>query len=355
MTTTLGALAVRFGCELKGDPAIEVDAVATLHNAAPRTVSFLANPKYRKHLATTRAAAVVLDPRLAQECPVAALLSPNPYALYARIATVLHPEPAFQAGMHPGASVDPAAVVDPSASIAAGAIIEREARIGARVRIGPGCVVMQGAAIGEDTRLTANVTLCRGVAIGARCLVHPGVVIGADGFGLASDRTGWVKVPQVGAVRIGDDVEIGANTTIDRGAIDDTVIEDGVKLDNQIQIGHNVRVGAHTAIAGCTGVSGSTTIGKRCLIGGMVGFAGHLSVCDDVVITGRTFVNRSIAEKGTYSGGLPMDEARRWRRNSARFRQLDELARRVNRLARGEASGEDEPGADSGDEAGGDE
>jgi len=349
VSTTLGELAVRFGCELKGDPAVEVDAVATLHNAAPRTVSFLANPKYRKHLATTQAAAVVLDPRLAAECPVAALLSSNPYALYARIAAVLHPEPVFAPGVHPAASVDPAASVHPGASIAAGTIVEREARIGARARIGPGCVVMQAASVGEDTRLSANVTLCRAVSIGARCVVHPGVVIGADGFGLAPDRSGWVKVPQVGAVRIGDDVEIGANTTIDRGAIDDTVIEDGVKLDNQIQIGHNVRIGAHTAIAGCTGVSGSTTIGKRCMIGGMVGFAGHLSVCDDVVVTGRTFVNRSITEKGTYSGGLPMDEARRWRRNSARFRQLDELARRVNRMARGEAAGEGEPGDAAGE------
>lgn len=354
MTTTLGALAVRFGCELRGDPGIEVDAVATLQNAAPRTIAFLANPKYRKHLAGTRAAAVILDPRLAAESPVPALLSANPYALYARIAAVLHPQPAFEPGVHGAASVDPSARIDPSASIAPGAVIERGVHIGARARVGPGCVVMKDTQVGDDTRLMANVTLCPSVNVGARCLLHPGVVIGADGFGLAPERSGWVKVPQLGAVRIGDDVEIGANTTVDRGAIDDTVIEDGVKLDNQIQIGHNVRIGAHTAIAGCTGISGSTTIGQRCLIGGMVGVAGHLSICDDVVVTGRTFVNRSIGEKGTYSGGLPMDEARRWRRNSARFRQLDELARRVNRLARasGETGAGEEPdeGADGEDE-----
>jgi len=334
MSTTLGALAVRFGCELKGDPDTEVDTVATLQNASPRSVSFLANPKYRKHLAETRAAAVILDPKLASECPVAALLSANPYALYARIAAALHPDPQFESGIHARASVDEGATIHATASIAAGVVIERGVTIGAQARIGPGCVVMENSHVGEHTRLSAKVTLCRGVTIGKRCLLHPGVVIGADGFGLAPDRAGWVKVPQIGAVRIGDDVEIGANTTIDRGAIDDTVIEDGVKLDNQIQIGHNVRIGAHTAIAGCTGVSGSTTIGQRCLIAGMVGIAGHLTICDDVVVTGRTFVNHSIDVKGTYSGGLPMDEARRWRRNSARFRQLDELARKVNRLTR---------------------
>jgi UDP-3-O-[3-hydroxymyristoyl] glucosamine N-acyltransferase len=345
VTTTLGALAVRFGCELQGDPGIEVDAVATLQNAAPRTITFLANPKYRRHLAGTRASAVILDPRLARDCPVAALLSPDPYVLYARIAAVLHPAPVFEAGVHSAASVDATANVAPSASVAPGAVIEGGARIEARARVGPGCIVMRDAVVGADTRLVANVTLCQTVQVGARCLLHPGVVIGADGFGLAPDRRGWVKVPQVGSVRIGADVEIGANTTVDRGAIDDTVIEDGVKLDNQIQIGHNVRIGAHTAIAGCTGISGSTTIGQRCMIGGMVGVAGHLNIGDDVVVTGRTFVNRSIGEKGTYSGGLPMDEARRWRRNSARFRQLDELARRVNRLARaaGEAGASDEP------------
>ncbi|HEU4530888.1 MAG TPA: UDP-3-O-(3-hydroxymyristoyl)glucosamine N-acyltransferase [Steroidobacteraceae bacterium] len=342
VSTTLGALAVRFGCELQGDPDIEVDAVATLQNAAPRTIAFLANPKYRKHLASTRAAAVILDPKLAAQCPVAALLSPNPYALYARIAAVLHPEPPVEPGIHARAVVEPGAQVDPTASVGAGAVIEPGARIGARARIGSGCVVMANASVGADTRLVANVTLGRGVVLGERCLLHPGVVVGGDGFGLAPDRAGWVKVPQVGTVRIGNDVEIGSSTTIDRGAIEDTVIEDGVKLDNQIQIGHNVRVGAHTAIAGCTGVSGSTTIGSRCLIGGMVGIAGHLTIADDVVVTGRTFVNNSIAEKGTYSGGLPMDEAKRFRRNAARFRRLDELARRVNRLDDSEEGDDDE-------------
>ena len=347
MVMSLGELAVRFGCELRGDPAARVDSVATLQNANAHAVTFLANPRYRRHLAQTRAGAVVLETKLAAECPVAVLIAADPYATYARIAALLYPEPQFPAGIDPAAHVSRSAVVASSASIAANVVLEDEVRVGERVRIGPGCVVMRGSTLETDTRLTANVTVCQGVHIGARVLMHPGVVIGADGFGLAPERGRWIKVPQVGGVRIGDDVEIGANTTIDRGAIDDTIIEDGVKLDNQIQIGHNVRVGAHTAIAGCTGVSGSTTIGRGCMIAGMVGIAGHLEICDGTVITGRTLVSRSITRPGVYSGGLPADEARRWRRNSARFRHLDELARRLERLGGGglgttEQEGEDD-------------
>jgi UDP-3-O-[3-hydroxymyristoyl] glucosamine N-acyltransferase len=293
---------------------------------------------------------VVLEARFADECPVAALVAPNAYATYARIAGLLHPEPSWPAGVDAGAKVGQRVRIAASASIATAAVIESDVNIGERSRIGPGCVVMQGCSIGDDTRLSANVTLCRGVHIGNRVLLHPGVVIGADGFGLAPERGKWIKVPQIGGVRIGDDVEIGANTTVDRGAIEDTVIEEGVKLDNQIQIGHNVRIGAHTAIAGCTGVSGSTTIGRNCMIAGMVGIAGHLSICDGAVITGRTLVSRSIQAPGVYSGGLPMDEARRWRRNSARFRHLDELAKRVESLG-GRAL---EPEGESSDENGDD-
>jgi len=197
-------------------------------------------------------------------------------------------------------------------------------------------VVGAGAVIGAGSRLVANVTICAGVRLGARVLVHPGAVIGADGFGLAREPEGWIKVPQVGSVSIGDDVEIGANTTIDRGAIEDTVIEEGVKLDNQIQVAHNVRIGAHTVVAGCAGISGSTSIGRNCMIAGAVGIAGHLEIVDGVVITGLTMVSRSIHKPGVYSGALPLDEARRWRRNAARFRQLDALAKRVARLERGE-------------------
>jgi UDP-3-O-[3-hydroxymyristoyl] glucosamine N-acyltransferase len=279
----------------------------------------------------------VLDPRLADACPVNALLAKNPYATYARIAALLYPPPAAPAGRHATAVIDSSAQIDASASIGPHAVIGPNVKIGPRTVIGPGCVVMDDVTIGEDTRLTANVTLCRGVIVGDRCLFHPSVVIGADGFGLAPDQGEWLKVPQVGTVRIGSDVEIGASTTIDRGAIDDTVIGDGVKMDNQIQIGHNVRIGDHTAIAGCAGISGSATIGKRCMIGGMVGVAGHLSICDDVVITGKSFVSGSIRKPGYYSSGIPVDETARFRKNAARFQHLDEFVREVRRERGGAA------------------
>lgn len=332
---TLGELAVRFGLTLRGDPDRVVSHVATLEAADEGSLAFLANPRYRRFLKQTRAGAVVLEPKFAQDSPVPVLEAKNPYAAYARIASLLHPAPAAEPGRHPSAVVDESAQVDASASIGPHVVIAARAKIGPRVSIGPGSVVFEDTIIGSDTRLVANVTICRGVTIGERCLIHPGAVIGADGFGLAPDRGEWVKVPQVGSVRIGNDVEVGANTTIDRGAIEDTTIEDGVKLDNQIQIAHNVRVGAHTAIAGCTGISGSTTIGKRCMIGGQVGIAGHLEICDDVVLTGRAFVTSSIHKPGMYSSGLPIEEASRFRKNAARFYQLDEFMREVRRSLRG--------------------
>jgi UDP-3-O-[3-hydroxymyristoyl] glucosamine N-acyltransferase len=319
---TLGSLAVRFGCELKGDPDRQVDSVATLQGATSRSVSFLANLKYRRQLATTAAGAVILDAKFAKECPVDALISPNPYATFARIAAFLHPVPAAVPGVHPSAVVDETAHVAPSASIAPGAVIEGDARIGERAVIGPNCVIMQGAQIGDDSRLVASVTVCRGVRIGARSLLHPGAVVGADGFGFAREPEGWLKVPQIGSVTIGDDVEIGASTTIDRGAIEDTVIASGVKLDNQIQIGHNVRIGEHTVMAGCCAIAGSVVIGRRCIIGGMVGIAGHLTIGDGVQITGLTMVSRSLPGPGVYSSGWPAQDARQWRRTVASTHRL---------------------------------
>jgi UDP-3-O-[3-hydroxymyristoyl] glucosamine N-acyltransferase len=344
MGLTLGALAARFGLELVGDPDLVVDGVATLQDARAGTLAFLANPKYRRYLATTAATAVVVDPASAAECPVAALVTKNPYAAYARIAALLYPPRTVAAGVHPSAVVDPGAVVPPSAHVGPQAVVEAGVRLGERAVVGPGCIVAAGVEVGDDTRLVARVTLYPGTRLGRRCLVHAGVVIGADGFGIAQDRDGWVKVPQVGGVRIGDDVEIGANTTIDRGAIDDTVVEDGVKLDNQIQVGHNVRIGAHTAIAGCVGISGSTTIGQRCLIGGAVGIAGHLTIADDVMVGGMTLVSASLTEKGMYSSSIPAMESGGWRRVVARLRHLDELFDRVRRLERAEGP---EPGAGS--------
>jgi UDP-3-O-[3-hydroxymyristoyl] glucosamine N-acyltransferase len=359
MRLTLGELAVRFGCTLVGDPDRTVAHVGTIEAADSESLTFLAQPRLRRFLASTRAGAVVLDPKLAGECPVPALLSTNPYATYARMAAVLHPPLTHEPGIHPSAWVDPAASVDSTAWIGPKVVIEAHARIGARVSIGPGCVVMQGAEIGADCRLSAHVTVCASVMVGERCTIQPGAVIGGDGFGFAKDRGQWVKIPQVGSVRIGNDVEIGANTTIDRGAIEDTVIGDDVKLDNLIQIGHNVVIGAHTAIAGCTGISGSTRIGQRCLIGGQVGIAGQLTICDDVVLTGTSFASSSIRKPGIYSSGLPVDEAARFRKNAARFYQLDELARTVRQLRRQGAASQDLPdndienrGGDGNDRAG---
>jgi UDP-3-O-[3-hydroxymyristoyl] glucosamine N-acyltransferase len=290
---SLGELAVRFGLTLRGDPSLTVARVATLHHAGAGAVSFLANARYRRQLESTRATAVLVAEADAEACPVAALIDPNPYLAYARIAALLHPAAAVQPGVHPSAVIDPGATVPASATL------------------------------GEDSRLMARVTLYPRTRIGRRCILHAGVVIGADGFGFAPDSGGWLKVPQVGGVRIGDDVEVGANTTIDCGAIEDTVIEDGVKLDNQIQVGHNVSIGAHTAIAGCTGISGSTTIGRRCMIGGMVGIAGHLSIADDVIVTGVSLVSASIRAPGSYSSGMPAVETRKWRRMVALLRRLD--------------------------------
>ena len=338
MGLTLGQLAVRFGCELRGDPDVEVERAGTLEQAGPDALTFLANSRYRRYLAGTRAGAVVLEPHYVDECPVAALVAANPYAIYARIAAVLHPPPAVAPGIDPSAVVDPTARIDALATVGALSVVEAGAAIGPRAVVGPGCIVQSGASVGADSRLIARVTICRDVRLGERCIVHPGVVIGGDGFGFAPDRGTWLKVPQIGSVRVGDDVEIGANTTIDRGAIEDTVIEDGVKLDNQIQVGHNVRIGAHTALAACVGISGSVTIGRRCMIGGAVGIAGHLSICDDVVITGLSMVSSSVRKPGIYSSGIPIQEAALFRRNVARFRNLDRLMRNLEGSSRGAAS-----------------
>ena len=320
---SLGELAVRFGLELHGEPNFRVSYVATLSHADSGALSFLANSRYRKQLDTTRATAVLVSPGDAAVCPVAALIDPNPYLAYARIAALMHPGPSAPAGIHSSAVVSSDARVAASASVGPLTVIEGDVEIGERVFLGPGCIVQRGARVGADSRLMARVNLCAGVQIGQRCIVHPGAVVGADGFGFAPDAGTWVKVPQVGSVRIGDDVEIGANTTIDRGAIDDTVVEHGVKLDNQIQVGHNVSIGAHTAIAGCVGISGSTTIGRRCMIGGGVGIAGHLTIADDVVVTGCSLVSASIKHAGSYSSGMPSVETRMWRRMVAHLRRLN--------------------------------
>jgi UDP-3-O-[3-hydroxymyristoyl] glucosamine N-acyltransferase len=320
---SLGELAVRFGLTLRGEPDLRVRSVATLSRAEAGGLSFLANSRYRRQLESTRATAVLVNAEDESHCPVAALIHPNPYLAYARIAAVLHPASSPASGRHPSAVISGSARIAATASIGPLAVIEDDAEIGERVSIGPACIVQRGARIGADSMLVSRVNLYPGVSLGARCILHAGAVVGADGFGFAPNSGSWVKVPQLGSVRIGDDVEIGANTTIDRGAIDDTVVENGVKLDNQIQVGHNVVIGAHTAIAACTGISGSTVIGQRCMIGGMVGFAGHLTIADDVVVTGCSLVSASIKKPGSYSSGMPTVETRLWRRMVAHLRRLD--------------------------------
>ena len=342
MAVSLGELAVRFGCELRGDPDAQVDHVATLAQAGPRSLAFVANPRYRQQLARTGATAVVLDAVSAKDCSAAALVCQNPHATYARIASVLHPLPPAPPGIHPSAVVAPGASIHPSAHVGALAVIEEDAVVGPRTFVGPQCLVAAGAVLAEDVRLTARVTICRRVQIGARTVIQPGAIIGGDGFGFAKEGGRWIKVPQTGTVRIGPDVEIGANTTVDRGALEDTVIEEGVKLDNLIMIAHNVRVGAHSALAACVGVSGSTSIGRRCMIGGQVGIGGHLTIADDVMITGCTMVSHSVPRPGVYSGGIPLEEAHVWRRLVARFKRIDSLASRLKALERHTSGGPDQ-------------
>ncbi len=341
MSISLGELAVQFGCELVGDPAAKVSHVATLSNADPESLSFFANKAYREQLRQTTATAVLVHPDDASDCPVNALLADDPYLAYARIADVLHPVPDLVAGIHKSAVVAASASVSKFAQISANVVIDDDCVIGDQVFIGPGVVIGPRCTIGDGTRLLGNVTLVQDVQVGERCIFHSGVVLGADGFGNAKSEGVWIKVPQLGAVRIGNDVEIGANTTIDRGAIDDTVIENGVRLDNLIQIGHNVRIGEHTALAAQVGVAGSTNIGKRCMIGGQVGIAGHLNICDDALIGGATMVSKDIKEPGFYLASFPAEKGRDWKRKVARFRRMEELVKRVEVLEKAAGSDDD--------------
>lgn len=332
MPANLAELAARFDCELRGDADLIVDSVGTLAGAGASAITFFANPLYRSQLVQTRAAAVVLHKDHESDCPTAALVSSNPYATYARISEFLHPRAIPDAGTHLTAVISEDAVVPESAHIGAHAIIGERATLGESVVVGAGCIIGNDVRVGTNTQLLARTTLMDRVVVGERCMLHPGVVVGSDGFGFAQDDGFWLRVPQLGTVIVGNDVSIGANTTIDRGTIEDTIIEDGVILDNLIQIGHNVRVGAHTAMAALCGIAGSTKIGERCMIAGAVVMVGHLSLCDDVMITFHSTVTRSITMPGTYSGSLPADEASRWRRNAARFRKLDGLAVRQGKL-----------------------
>jgi UDP-3-O-[3-hydroxymyristoyl] glucosamine N-acyltransferase len=330
----LAQLAERFGLGLRGDGDTAIEGVATLARAGAGEIAFLSNPRYRGELAGTKASAVVLRAGDADGAPSACLIAADPYVAFARISALFDPRQPPAPGIHPGTAIDPSARIDPDAHVGAFVSIGARCVIEAGAVIGPGCVIGDDCVVGAASELVARVTLVTRVRIGRRVLVHPGAVIGADGFGLAMDNGRWIKVPQLGGVVIGDDCEIGANTSIDRGALDDTVLEEDVRLDNQIQIGHNVRIGAHTAMAGCVGVAGSTRIGRNCLIAGAVGINGHIEICDNVVVHAASVVLNSIDKPGEYSSGTLLQDHRTWRRNAARFKHLDELARKLNALAK---------------------
>lgn len=326
-------LLAALGGEAHGDApsGVAVRRVAPIERSAPDAISFVTGPKYLAALANTQAGMVVVPPSL-RDAPTRAvrILHANPYAYYARLVGLIHAEPARPAGVHPSAVVD--SPVPDSVTVGANAVIGQGVVFGERVAIGAGCVVGDGVHLGEETRLHANVTVYSGCSFGKRCIVHGGAVIGADGFGFAPENGAWVKIPQIGAVRIGDDVEIGANTTIDRGALEDTVIGNGVKLDNQIQIAHNVAIGDHSAMAGCVGVAGSTSIGQHCTIGGAAMIIGHLNIGDNVHVSAGTLIGKSLPNAGHYTGSFPMDRHEAWLKNAAQIRHLDALLKRVRTL-----------------------
>lgn len=329
---TLGQLAERLGATVRGNPERLISGLATLQEAHPEQLSFLANPQYRKFLGTTQAGALLLTAADAEAYAGDALLVGNPYLAYAQLSHLFDRKPLAPEGIHPTAVVAADAQVHASASIGPYVVVESQAQIAAGVRVGAHCVVGARSVIGEDGWLAPRVTLYHDVRIGKRVVIQSGAVLGGEGFGFANEKGVWQKIAQIGGVTIGDDVEIGANTTIDRGALADTLLGNGVKLDNQIMIAHNVQIGDHTAMAGCAGISGSTKIGKHCMIAGGVGMVGHIEVCDNVFVTGMTMVTRSITEAGSYSSGTAMQPAGEWRKSAARFRQLDDMAKRLQQL-----------------------
>jgi UDP-3-O-[3-hydroxymyristoyl] glucosamine N-acyltransferase len=329
---SLAEIAERFGGTVVGDAGIRIRQVAPIESAAPHQITFLTGRKFLKELARTRASAVILAKDAADATTLPRIVCANPYAYYARVATLLNPEPPAEQGIHPEASVHPAAQIAASASVAARAVIEAGARVGEGAVIGAGCFVGRGASIGQGTRLHPNVTIYHDCVVGDRVIIHAAAVIGADGFGMAMDAGRWLKIPQIGRVLIGNDVEIGAGTTIDRGAMEDTVIEEGVKLDNQIQVGHNCRIGAHTAIAGCVGIAGSTRIGSYCRIGGGVLISGHLEIADKVDISGGTTVIKSVLSPGTYTSIYPMSAHEDWLKNASVLRHLHEMREHIRHL-----------------------
>jgi UDP-3-O-[3-hydroxymyristoyl] glucosamine N-acyltransferase len=326
----LADIVARLGGELRGDGDVTVGKVASLASAQPGDIAFLVSPKYRQQLDATHASAVILSPAMAEATSLPRIVHPNPHAYYARALALLDPP------RHPSAGIDAAAVVcsalPASVHVGSNASVGINVEFGERVVIYPGCVVGDGVVIGDDSVLYPNVVVYANCQLGKRAIIHSGTVIGSDGFGFAKDGDEWVKIPQVGRVVIGDDVEIGANTAIDRGALDDTVIGNGVKLDNQLHIAHNVRIGDHSALAGCVGIAGSTHIGRRCTVGGAAMISGHLEIVDDVHISGGTLIAKNLTNPGTYTGVFPVETHDRWLKNASQLRHLDRLQQRLREL-----------------------
>lgn len=332
MALTLAQLAEELGAELHGPGDLPLTGLGTLKSAGPGELSFLANPRYRSYLEQTRAGAVLCTPDQVEHCPVPALAVANPYLAFARSSRHFDRTPTAQPGVHPTAQVAKSARVHDSASIGPNVIVEDNVEIGANAVLMANVFVGRDAILGERVRLWPGVVIYHDVTIGHRSVVHANSVIGSDGFGFAPSPEGWVKMAQVGSVRVGDDVDIGACTTIDRGAIEDTVIGNGVIIDNQVMIAHNVQIGDHSALAGKAAIAGSARIGRNCILAGAVGVAGHLEICDNVQVLGMSLVSRSLTEPGTYGSGQPVEAEHKWRRNTVRIRQLDDLFRRVKAL-----------------------
>ncbi len=332
MEYTLGEIAQRIGARLEGDETIRISGVSSLESPRADTIGFLTHSRYRKHLNDTVAAAVILREDDLPHCPVAALVCDNPYATYARLTALFAPVADNAELIHPSAVIHAEAKLAEGVIVAANAVIAANVQLGAGTRIGSGCIIEEGVCIGEGSHLHPNVTVYHDCVIGRNANIHSGAVIGSDGFGFANEGGRWIKIHQLGRVIIGDDVEIGANTSIDRGAIEDTVIGNNVIIDNQVQVAHNVRIGDHTAVAGCVGIAGSAIIGNNCALGGGVGILGHLKIADGVTVTAMSLVTNSIKQPGVYSAGTPLEPKAQWQKNYVRFKQLDDMSRRIRTL-----------------------
>lgn len=329
---TLQELAQRLGLELDGATDVRIRGLAPLESAGPDQLAFYSNKRFHQALVRTRAGVVILSHADAQHCPAPKLLAANPYAAYARASQLFAPPPQQAAGIHPSAVIAATATIADKVAIGANVVVGESTRIDQGVSIGANCVIGRFCQVGEDSRLHPNVTLYDKVRIGKRVCIHAAVVLGSDGFGFAAEGERHLKIAQLGGVELGDDVEVGAGTCIDRGALEDTHIGNGVKIDNQVQIAHNVRVGENTIICGCSAIAGSSVIGKNCIIAGAVGVINHVSICDNVTVTAMSLVNQSITEPGVYSSGTGLSDSASWRKNIVRFRQLDELWKRLLRL-----------------------